>query len=257
MVDLPSLHSESFLFALRGRLLEAPSKSIEDAKQGAAAWSGFMFGALADAAQDCGMVCCASRLHGGPQWARREHLFDVTWFREKCGDWETPELILEHENQWSEREFLVDFWKLLLGYAPIRVMIGYCDNELRRTTWVDKVNSILNERAQHIRLPDGVEDLILLGHKGMATTGFSVYKRQNREFTQTADSLDFALMPNPHDIEAWNAYLRQTQGAMAVRVKNAVAPLREKGIIDEQGNLLIKKLPADMQTDSQTSVITG
>ncbi|HRI66699.1 MAG TPA: hypothetical protein PK156_20780 [Polyangium sp.] len=257
MSAVPSLHAESFLFALRAQLKDAPPKAIENAKQGAAGWSGFMFSALADAAGDCGMVCCASRLQGGPQWARREHLFDITWYRHDCGDWETPIVILEHENQWNKREFLVDFWKLLLGYAPLRVMIGYCAKAAEREEWVDSVNSILNQRTQYIGLPDGVEDLILLGHKGMATTGFSVYQRRDREFTQTADSLEVAVMPNPHDLEAWNAYLRETQKAMAVRAKNAAAVLREKGIIDEAGNLLVKTLPADMLPASGTSVITG
>jgi hypothetical protein len=256
-----SLHADSFLFALRARLDEAPKEAIEDASAGAAAWTGFVFGALAHAADDCGMVSFAAR-HVTPAsraeaWALRDHLFDVTWFRRDCTDWETPLLILEHENAWNRSAFLVDFWKLLVGYAPVRVMMGYSRHEQEHDLWIAEVNQILSDERRGVRLPDGVDDVILLGHRGMKPTGYAVYRRRERRFVRTEDSLSSVPMPDPHDAAAWEAYVRRAQSAAEGRVHAEVDRLRRANIVDPSGRVIPEGTPPDMDPAAGTSTITG
>jgi hypothetical protein len=257
MVAASPLNTDDFLHALRISLLAAPREAVSYAQVNATSWSSFMFGVLERVAATCGMVSCAARHGTGPDWARREHLFDVTWFRTNCGDWETPELILEHENQHNQTEFLKDFWKLLLGYAPMRVMIGYCSEASKRIEWIEKVNEILTKSKSHIRFPNAVDDVILLGYYGMSITDFAVYRRYDSEFQKSADSLE-ALIPDPdEDMSVWDDYLRKAQLAMTDRVHAEVDRLQRLGIIDERGELLIKTLPPDMAPGTRTSIITG
>jgi len=58
---------------------------------------------------------------------RREYLFDFTLYPE-WKDYSLPSLIIEHENQWSDGTFMLDFWKLMMGLAPLRVMFWVCGN---------------------------------------------------------------------------------------------------------------------------------
>ncbi|HZF50164.1 MAG TPA: hypothetical protein VE093_16005 [Polyangiaceae bacterium] len=256
-----SLHADSFLFALRVRLEEAPTEAIEDACAGAAAWTGFVFSALARAAADCGMVSCAARhataASRAEPWALREHLFDVTWFRHDCTDWDTPFLILEHENAWDRRAFLVDFWKLLVGYAPVRVMIGYSRRAFDHDPWISEVNEILSSKHSGVRLPDGVDDVILLGHRGMTPSGYAVYRRRQRCFVRTGDSLSSVLMPDPSDAAAWEAYIRKTQVEAEQRVHNEVDRLRRANIVDYDGRIIPETTPPDMDPAAGTSTVTG
>lgn len=186
------------LLALRTRLDEASSEAVDDAYSGASAWTAFVFEALANAALDCGMVSCAARhstvASQTEVWARREHLFDVTWFRRDCTDWEPPVLILEHENAWDKRAFLVDFWKLLVGYAPIRVMMGYSRHPRDHESWISEVNQIIADESR-VPLPQDVDDVILLGHRGMQPSGYAVYRRKERGFVRVSDSLASVLPP--------------------------------------------------------------
>jgi hypothetical protein len=256
-----SLHADSFLFALNLRLGEAPPEAVDDAYHGAAAWTRFVFSALAAAAEDCGMVSCAAH-HATTSsragaWAQREHLFDVTWFRRACADWETPALILEHEDAWDQDAFMVDFWKLLLGYAPVRVIIGYSRHARDHEAWIARVNAILAEHRAAIRLPEHVEDLILLGHRGMPPTGYAVYRRRERRFELAADSLSSVLMPDPADHASWDTYIRRMEIATGERVRQEVDRLQRANIIDKDGRLLIKTTPPDMDPSSGTSTITG
>jgi hypothetical protein len=64
-------------------------------------------------------------------------------------------------------------------------------------------------------------------------------------------------MPNPQDVDAWNAYIHNTESVMERRVKQEVTRLQKLGIIDEQGNLLSDRLPADMLPGAVASVVTG
>lgn len=256
MLPVAPLTGDRFLLAIHHQLKKV---GAEDAPRGVGckAWTSLMFDVFQAAANDCAMVSCSPKNKRGPYWAKREHLLDVTWFRTDCGDWDTPELILEHENQHSQQEFLRDFWKLLVGYAPVRVMIGYCGKKDQRVSWIDSLNQKLRDTKAQIRFPGDVEDLILLGYWGMSFTDFAVYRRRNSEFKKSADSLD-ALIPDPDDdMSAWDAYLHRTQLAMTDRLHAETARLRNLGIIDEQGNLLSKALPPDMAPDARTSIITG
>lgn len=258
---IDSLHADSFLFSLRAKLDQASAEEKEHAYAGAAAWTSFVFSALRDAASDCGMVSCDARRvpEGGPKrewWVKREYLFDVTWFRSDCTDWEPPSLILEHENQWSLQELLIDFWKLLFGFAPLRIMIGYAGREDARTSWIEKVNGIIADE-QRVRLPEGVDDVILLGHKGMQPTGYAVYRRHGRHFDRTEDSLAQVSMPDPRDARAWDLYIRQSQGAASERVHRDVRRLEQANILDHHGRVISTEMPRDMDPTSATSVITG
>ena len=185
------LDGNQFLFALNEALAAASPDALEAAFHGAASWSTFFFKALEAAARD-EMVSCAAR-HSTTSgeigaWTKREYLFDATWFRRNCRDWDTPDLILEHENLWDLREFMVDFWKLLLGYAPLRVMVGYSRDQAEHEAWISAVNDALRDCA--IRIPADVEDLILLGHRGMKPTDYSVYRRRDRQFELELVSLE-------------------------------------------------------------------
>lgn len=188
------MNIDEFLRTLNARLAAAPPDAIEEALVGAANWSTFVFRALADAAADHGMVSCAARHITASTdvgaWTKREYLFDVTWFLRTCADWDTPALILEHENLWNREAFMADFWKLLIGYAPLRVMMAYAGDSEARESWIAHVNEVLSHREAAIRLPDDVDDLILLGHRGMKPTGYAVYRRQGRRFERMSDSLD-------------------------------------------------------------------
>lgn len=256
MTVASAFSADRFLSALSHRLSRVTDRRANSAV-GCKKWTSLMFEELQKTANDCAMVSCSPKNRRGPFWAKKEHLLDVTWFRQDCGDWDTPELILEHENQYKEVEFLKDFWKLLVGYAPVRVMIGYCGKKDSRVALIESVNQKLRDSKTHIRFPGEVEDLILLGYLGMNVTDFTVYRRRDFEFQKSADSLD-AVIPDPdEDMSAWDAYLHRTQVAMTDRLHAETARLRNLGIIDEQGNLLRKTLPPDMAPNARTSIITG
>jgi len=133
-----------------------------------ATWTLFMQRCLLALAEDHGMHVCAqglgrrSGLHVDPnQHKAAESLFDFTLF--KPADWEAwslPSVIIEHENQWTEQAFLQDFWKLLVGYAPLRVMFGYAGS----VADVDaRVRALLTHEVQsRWSYPADVEDLVLL-----------------------------------------------------------------------------------------------
>lgn len=259
--ELESLHVNSFLFALSSRLEKASAEDRKDALAGAAAWTDFVFRALADAARDCGMVSCAARTSTKTPreeaWTRREYLFDVTWFRPNCTDYETPSLILEHENAWDQGAFLLDFWKILVGYAPVRVMMGYSRHKSEHAPWIAKVNEILADESRGVRLPADVEDLILLGHRDMEPTGYAVYRRQKRCFVSSGPSLGSIAMPDPADAKAWGAYVQKARATAGDRVHAEVERLRRANILDRDGRVLSDSTPPDMDPMARTSTVTG
>lgn len=106
---------------------------------------------------------------------KREYLYDFTFYR-TWQPYELPEVIVEHENAWSEGGFLLDFWKLMFGSAPLRVMFGY-GRELKRarkyleSAWAEK-------RKNNWYFPPKTEDLVLLGFRDMEPRAFEVYRRR-------------------------------------------------------------------------------
>ena len=90
-----------------------------------------------------------------------EFLFDITIYKASdWEDWSLPSIIIEHENEWTERAFFQDFWKLLLGNANLRVMFGYA----RTAKDVDERAAALlrHEAKSSWSYPESVEDLVLL-----------------------------------------------------------------------------------------------
>ncbi len=258
----PPLRPNSFLYALRHHLAEATERDRRDALSGAATWTLFVFRALFDAAKDCGMMASASkdveRTSQAARWQRREYLFDVTWYRGEGGPWEIPSVLLEHENLWHRDAFLADFWKLLLGLAPLRVMIGYAANASLRDSWVDAINEMLSVDANNgFRPPADVDDLILIGHKGMLPTGYAVYQRDGRVFVRVAETLDGFAMPDPRDAAPWKVYLSRLQAQTRERVGLETSRIEKAGIIDAHGAVVSGSLPSDMAEGSRSSVTTG
>lgn len=121
----------------------------------------------------------------------REYLFDFTWYR-TWKRYEQPAVIIEHENQWNRDAFMLDFWKLSLGLAPLRVMFGYTRSEDDWVKWRGKVNRTIEKRSWVF--PAGSEDLVLLGHRGMAPDDFGVMFRtaDQRVFSELSPLADHA-----------------------------------------------------------------
>jgi hypothetical protein len=112
---------------------------------------------------------------------RRECLFDFTLYEKGWHDYSLPSVIIEHENSWRHEAFMFDFWKLMMGFAPLRVMFGYVGTETQ-----------LDERFEHIRrhahtsgwrYPEHVEDLVLLRSPEMDTKEWRVLSRAENVWT--------------------------------------------------------------------------
>ena len=152
---------------------------------------------LFDVARKAGLGVCST--HGGNApadwksatkkrgWAR-EFLFDFTMYRD-WRDFSQPEVILEHENVWHVDAFMRDFWKLMFGYAPLRVMIGY-RRDAADGAYLKAIRQHASARGW--RYPPGVEDLVLIGHYGMAPQAFHVVIR-------SADSEEWSPFENLAD----------------------------------------------------------
>ena len=89
--------------------------------------------------------------------------------------WSLPSIIVEHENYWSQAAFFQDFWKLLAGYAPLRVMIGYAGSP----TGIDALTRAVMQHAvsSRWRYPPQTEDLVLLRSPTMAWPTWRVLRR--------------------------------------------------------------------------------
>lgn len=140
----------------------------------------YMTGRLAAVAQAHNRVICASTL-GAWQGERlehepREYLFDVTIYRER-EDYALPEIVIEHENSHRPEAFLFDFWKLMMGYARLRVMIGYAAGHAERDALAA---SIVSPRIK-APLPAGTEDLVMIGRRGMAPDEWLLLSRRGSD----------------------------------------------------------------------------
>lgn len=94
----------------------------------------------------------------------REYLFDMTWYGE-WEKWSQPVVIIEHENKWNHDEFLIDHWKLMMGFAPLRVSFGYARSEEDRR----KLAASLHQMCSSPKwvFPSECEDLVFLGYREM------------------------------------------------------------------------------------------
>lgn len=155
---------------------------------GARGWTRYMTRLLHLTAFHRGLVCCCKQGSKGEHseifgdnsgCEEREYLFDLTWYSGEIGEHEQPSVLIEQENSYSPREFKLDFWKTMLGFAPLRVMIGYTKTKSERQSRVDWVNSSAEE--YNWKYPDFSEDLLLLGYRAMKHGDFLVSLRSNGE----------------------------------------------------------------------------
>jgi len=152
-------------------------------KEGASAWTAYMARKVFELARKNDLGVCSHVGNCAPPgfedatkvtgWAR-EFLFDFTLYH-NWSNFSEPVVIIEHENNWNTGAFMADFWKLLLGYAPLRVMIGYQRTAGRVREYFDAIRS--NAARERWRYPADTEDLVLVGHERMAPQGFHVLRR--------------------------------------------------------------------------------
>ncbi len=111
-------------------------------------------------------VCSASLLDGATTFKdavskklgyRREYLWDYTLFR-KWKEYELPSVIIEHENSHGREGFLLDFWKLMLGFAPLRVMVGYVSRRRDCSVRFREMERV----ARSMEKPQTTTDLVLI-----------------------------------------------------------------------------------------------
>lgn len=157
--------------------------SANPAPQGpqVAGWTGYIADCLLYLANhhQPGLHVCSASLRLQPRrntnHEQREYLYDFTLF-EGWNDYSLPAVLIEHENQWSEHAFMLDFWKLLFGWAPLRVMIGYASTSEAARALAAKIS--LHAADSHWRYPADTEDLVLIGHGEMdRETGWTVVIR--------------------------------------------------------------------------------
>src|SRR6266567_5188316 len=111
------MQAETFLRALAVELPDRLPADMAGAHPGP--WTAFMERYLHRAAAQMGLTCiCLSEEHR-QAGTRAERLFDMNWFVSQDAD-ALPEVVLEHENSYSFRDFMRDFVKLLAAYAPLR-----------------------------------------------------------------------------------------------------------------------------------------
>lgn len=84
------------------------------------------------------------------------------------GSYRLPEVVIEHENGTSEKNFIYDMRKLMMAWAPLRVMIGYVPRGDHKPA--DRLATIRAAAAKgHWTYPDGCADLALVGPYWMNT----------------------------------------------------------------------------------------
>lgn len=123
-------------------------------------YSTHIFSALAEAADQAEMQY---RGHGH----EREVLFDGLWLPGKVSNYRLPQVVIEHENGTKLEDILYDLRKVMMAWAPVRVMFGYAQREQDPYLRVAE----LEERIKGFgwTYPPGCEDLILIGPYLMPT----------------------------------------------------------------------------------------
>lgn len=76
-----------------------------------------------------------------------------------------PSVLIEHELSTAPKAFDSDFRKLLLGFAPVRVMFGYVEPNASRSRVIEQVNKRSAEFDW--QFPENTEDVLLVGYHTM------------------------------------------------------------------------------------------
>lgn len=185
------MRADQFLRSLRESLPDAyPQDRMP--RRGARAywgadWTAWMTERLHDTADANGLSCCCKDDRHGAEFGsevgqtrgyKRERLFDLTWYAPWV-PFQLPEVIIEHENAHSWPAFLADHWKLMVGFAPLRVSFGYHKDPAALDLYTGRLNELAIKRGW--RFPQDCEDLSLLGEVNMAPRGFRVLHRARGE----------------------------------------------------------------------------
>lgn len=201
--------AHSFLVALGASFDAVPRGLVPGAERGP--WTEFISERILAAATHCRWHVCAETIDVAPgedfptaNHERKEYQFDFTLYAEKNWTWYAlPDVILEHENDWNVQSFLNDFWKLLAGYAPLRVMMGYASNPSK----VDELVQAITRHASESRwrYPNDVDDLVLLRcpEPGMAWPEWRVLVRLHGDHRGWLDAREVALTKNMNPKDAF------------------------------------------------------
>lgn len=124
------------------------------APQTPGAYSAYMFDVLSRAAALAGMNY---RGHG----RGGELLFDGLWLHQGAGRDSLPQVVIEHENGTSDEHVIYDLRKLMMAWAPVRVMICYAPRGYSLAQRITELEQAI--AARDWTYPDGCEDLVLVG----------------------------------------------------------------------------------------------
>ncbi|MBZ0117784.1 MAG: hypothetical protein K8H88_12350 [Sandaracinaceae bacterium] len=149
---------------------------------GADAWSAHVWQVLHRVARGLDVYCACSR--GGHEpgcGEQREWLWDLSWY-EPGGDerFVQPLVLIEHENAHGESQFLDDWWKVLAGYAPLRVMIGYTTSAEALPRRIDLVRA----RTRRWIFPRDASDVVILRGHGTPRWRYLVRAAGARDFLE-------------------------------------------------------------------------
>ncbi len=131
-------------------------------------WTDFMLTCILGMSAKQKMHLCARKLAKIEESAVKsgEHMahefrYDITLYTTKnWQDWSLPDVIIEHENDWRPNSFQWDFWKLMCGYAKLRVMFGYAGTSAAVDKRVDDVRTMA--RQSKWQYPPDTDDLVVL-----------------------------------------------------------------------------------------------
>lgn len=104
-----------------------------------------------------------------PRWHGKggELLYDMAWLPRNGGLYRLPQVVIEHENGASERPFIYDLRKLIIAWAPLRVMIGYVPLGHEPEERLETIRATVEKG--HWAFPSSCADLVLIGHYELAT----------------------------------------------------------------------------------------
>lgn len=153
------MDAQTFLSHLRGAL-DVGWKEANTWPQKPSEYSNYIFPVLAKAASSARM---AYRGRGHDY----ELLYDGVWLPQNDGKYRLPQVIIEHENGVTEKDFIYDMRKLVMGWAPLRVMIGYVPIGHEPHERLAQINAAAV--AGRWAYPDGCTDLALVGPYRMET----------------------------------------------------------------------------------------
>ncbi len=161
------MNASTFLDAFFAALKK--NARLPPATENASDWTSFMTNCLCTLADETKMHLCGRRIpksracrsNDPVRHMPNEFHYDFTLYADGNWNWcSLPSVIIEHENQWSQHAFFQDFWKILAGFAPLRVMFGYAKDKDHVETLAASIRQKAHDDAW--QYPAESEDLVLL-----------------------------------------------------------------------------------------------